>query len=110
MFVTRTIVLFAVAALFEVGGAYLVWLGLKEEKGLLAAGLGVIALGVYAVVQTLQPETNFGRLFAAYGGVFVTGSLLWGVTVEGFRPDRWDLAGVAIVLAGVGLIMFGPRG
>lgn len=78
--------LIAVAALFEVGGTSLVWVGLRNQRSLVAAGLGIVALGVYGVIETLQPETNFGRLFAAYGGVFATGSLLWGIAVEGSAP------------------------
>ena len=69
----------------------------------------MIALGVYGFVATLQPDAHFGRILAAYGGVFVAGSLLWGVLVDGFRPDRWDLIGAALCLAGVGVIMYAPR-
>lgn len=73
-------------------------------------GAGVIALGAYGLVATLQPDPNFGRILAAYGGIFVAGSLLWGVVVDGFRPDRWDIAGASICLIGVALIMYMPRG
>jgi small multidrug resistance family-3 protein len=69
----------------------------------------VAALGVYGFVATFQPDAHFGRVLAAYGGVFVAGSFLWGVLVDGFRPDRWDLAGAALCLAGVAVIMFAPR-
>jgi small multidrug resistance family-3 protein len=69
----------------------------------------VIALGAYGFVATFQPDPNFGRILAAYGGVFVAGSLAWGVLVDGFRPDRWDLAGAAICLVGVAVIMYAPR-
>ncbi|WP_022930239.1 YnfA family protein [Patulibacter americanus] len=106
----RSIALFVVAALFEIGGAWLVWQGLREHRGLLWVGGGVVALGLYGLVATLQPDAEFGRILAAYGGVFVAGSLAWGVVVDGFRPDRWDLAGAAVCLAGVGLIMYAPRG
>ena len=109
MTVTRSIVLFLVAALFEIGGAWLVWQGVREHKGLLWIGGGVIALGVYGFVATLQPDANFGRILAAYGGVFVAGSLAWGMVVDGFRPDRWDLAGALVCLGGVALIMYAPR-
>ncbi len=63
----------------------------------------------YGFVATLQPDANFGRILAAYGGVFVAGSLLWGVVADGFRPDRSDLVGAAICLIGVSVIMYGPR-
>jgi small multidrug resistance family-3 protein len=106
----RSIALFVVAALFEIGGAWLVWQGLREHRGLLWVGGGVVALGLYGLVATLQPDAEFGRILAAYGGVFVAGSLAWGMVVDGFRPDRWDLAGAAVCLAGVGLIMYAPRG
>ncbi len=109
MTVTRSIVLFAVAALFEIGGAWLVWQGVREHKGLLWIGGGVIALGIYGFVATLQPDANFGRILAAYGGVFVAGSLAWGMAVDGFRPDRWDLIGAAVCLVGVAVIMYAPR-
>ena len=72
--------------------------------------VGVVALGIYGFVATLQPDANFGRILAAYGGVFIAGSLLWGMVADGFKPDRWDVTGSLICLVGVALIMYGPRG
>ena len=60
-------------------------------------------------MATFQPDAHFGRILAAYGGIFVAGSLAWGVLVDGFRPDRWDLIGAAICLVGVAVLMYGPR-
>ena len=99
MIIARSILLFIVAALAEIGGAWLIWQGVREHRGLLFVGAGVIALGLYGFVATLQPDANFGRILAAYGGVFVAGSLAWGAVVDKFRPDRWDLIGAAICLA-----------
>ena len=110
MSVLRSIGLFLLAALAEIGGAWLVWQGVREQRGLLFIGAGVLALGAYGFVATLQPDAEFGRILAAYGGVFVAGSLGWGMLVDGFRPDRWDLIGAALCLAGVGVIMYAPRG
>jgi small multidrug resistance family-3 protein len=110
MTVTRSILLFVAAALFEIGGAWLVWQGVREHKGWAWIGAGVVALGVYGFVATLQPDASFGRILAAYGGVFVAGSLVWGMAVDGFEPDRWDVAGALVCLVGVALIMYGPRG
>jgi small multidrug resistance family-3 protein len=110
MSVSRSIGLFVLAALAEIGGAWLVWQGVREHRGLLFAGAGIIALGAYGFVATLQPDPHFGRILAAYGGVFVAGSLLWGMLVDGFRPDRYDLVGAALCLAGVAVIMYAPRG
>ena len=109
MTVLRSIVLFVVAALAEISGAWLVWQGVREDRGWLSAGLGVLALGAYGFVATLQHDPHFGRILAAYGGVFVTGSLLWGVIIDGFRPDRYDITGALICLIGVGVIMYAPR-
>lgn len=105
----RSVVLFLAAALAEIGGAWLVWQGVREHRGLLWVGAGVIALGLYGLIATLQPDANFGRILAAYGGVFVAGSLVWGAVVDGFRPDRWDIAGALICLLGVAVIMYSPR-
>ena len=105
----RSILLFVAAAGLEIGGAWLVWQGLREHRGWVWVGAGAIALGLYGAVATLQPDANFGRILAAYGGVFVAGSLLWGVVVDGFRPDRWDVAGALVCLVGVALIMYAPR-
>jgi small multidrug resistance family-3 protein len=110
MTVTRSILLFALAAVAEIGGAWLIWQGIREHRGWLRMGAGAIALGAYGFVATLQPDAHFGRILAAYGGVFVAGSLLWGMAFDGFRPDRWDVTGVLICLVGVGVIMYAPRG
>ena len=109
MLVLRSVLLFLVAAVAEIGGAWLVWQGVREHRGLLPIALGVAALGAYGFVATLQPSAEFGRVLAAYGGVFVAGSLAWAVVLDGFRPDRYDLAGAALCLAGVGVIMYAPR-
>lgn len=105
----KSIALFAAAALAEIGGAYLVWIGLRDDKGPLLVVLGILVLGLYGIVATFQPSNEFGRVLAAYGGVFIVGSIAWGVAFDGFRPDRYDLIGAAICLAGIGTIMYTPR-
>jgi small multidrug resistance family-3 protein len=110
MTVIRSLLLFVVAALAEIGWAWLVWQGVREHRGLVWIGAGVAALGLYGFVATLQSDPHFGRILAAYGGVFVGGSLTWGVVVDRFRPDRYDLAGAVVCLLGVAIIMYAPRG
>ncbi|NTW39375.1 MAG: YnfA family protein [Cellulomonadaceae bacterium] len=110
MTVVRSLALFVLAGLAEIGGAWLVWQGVREHRGLVWVGAGVVALGAYGFVATLQPDAHFGRILAAYGGVFVAGSLAWGMLVDGFRPDRWDVAGAVVCILGVALIMYAPRG
>jgi len=109
MGVIRSIGLFVVASIAEIGGAWLVWQGLREHRGIVWIGAGIVALAAYGFVATFQEDPNFGRILAAYGGIFVVGSLAWGVVADGFRPDRFDLIGAAICLAGVGVIMYAPR-
>jgi small multidrug resistance family-3 protein len=109
MSVLRTLLLFVVAAVAEIGGAWLVWQGVREDRGVAWVGAGIVALSAYGFVATLQEDAHFGRILAAYGGIFVAGSLAWGIVADGFRPDRYDLAGAAICLVGVAVIMFAPR-
>ena len=109
MDLARSIPLFVAAAVLEIGGAWLIWQGIRENRGWLWIGAGVVALGLYGAVATLQPDANFGRILAAYGGVFVVGSLAWGMVVDGFRPDRFDIVGALVCLIGVGVIMYAPR-
>lgn len=109
MGVVRSIILFLVAALAEIGGAWLVWQGVREHRGIAWIGAGIAALAAYGFVATFQDDPNFGRVLAAYGGIFVAGSLAWGIVLDGFRPDRYDLIGAAICLVGVAVIMYVPR-
>lgn len=109
MSVARTVALFVVAAVAEIGGAWLIWQGAREHRGAAWIGAGIVALAAYGFVATLQDDNNFGRILAAYGGIFVAGSLAWGIVVDGFEPDRYDVVGAAICLLGVGVIMFAPR-
>lgn len=109
MTITKTIILFVLAAVAEIGGAWLVWQAVREDKAWWWAVLGVVALGAYGFIAALQPDANFGRVLAAYGGVFIAGSLTWGMIFDKFSPDRWDVTGALICLLGVSIIMFAPR-
>jgi small multidrug resistance family-3 protein len=103
-----SVLLFLLAGLLEIGGGYLVWLWLRESRGWILGVVGGLILFLYAVVPTLQPA-HFGRVYAAYGGVFVVLSLLWGWSVGGVRPDRPEVVGALLCLIGVGVIMYWPR-
>ena len=109
MDVARSVALFAVAAVAEIGGAYLIWQAVREGRPWWLALLGGLSLFAYGFAASFQPDPNFGRILAAYGGIFVAGSLAWGVVFDGFRPDRYDLTGSAICLVGVVVIMYAPR-
>ena len=104
----RSIILFVVAGLMEIGGGYLVWLWIREGRAVLLGALGGFLLFLYGVVPTLQPA-HFGRVYAAYGGVFVVLSLLWGWWIDGHRPDVPEIVGSALCIVGVGFIMYWPR-
>jgi small multidrug resistance family-3 protein len=107
--VARTIALFVLAAIAEIGGAWLIWQGARENRGIAWIGAGIVALAGYGFVATFQEDNNFGRILAAYGGIFVAGSLAWGIVMDGFEPDRYDYLGATICLIGVAVIMFAPR-
>ena len=107
--VARSFLLFALAGLAEIGGGWLVWQWLREARPWPLGLAGALVLIAYGVIPTLQAEPHFSRVYAAYGGVFIVLSLLWGRLVDGFEPNRWDLLGMAVCLAGVALIMYGPR-
>ena len=100
---------FVIAGLFEIGGGYLVWLWLREGKNLWVGLVGGIVLFLYGIIPTFQPA-SFGRVYAAYGGVFVVLSLLWGWQIDKVTPDKFDILGGLIALVGVGVIMYWPRG
>ena len=104
----RTIVLFVLAGLCEIGGGYMIWTAIKDKQPLWVGIFGAIILGAYGVVATLQPA-NFGRTYAAYGGIFVALSLLWGWKVDKVRPDLYDIIGAIIILAGTVVIFYAPR-
>ena len=99
--------LFVLAGLCEIGGGYLIWGWLRQDKPLAWALLGAAILALYGVVAALQPIEAFGRVYAAYGGVFIALALVWGVLVEGWRPDRYDVMGAVIAVLGV-LVMVAP--
>jgi small multidrug resistance family-3 protein len=109
MAAARSIALFIAAGLAEIGGGYLVWRWLRQGAPLVVGILGALILVGYGIIPTLQRSADFGRVYAAYGGVFVVASLLWGWGVDGHRPDRYDWAGAVVVLAGVAIIYFAPR-
>jgi len=105
----RSISFFIIAGLCEIGGGYLVWLWLREGKPAWYAVAGAAVLVLYGVVPTFQPA-HFGRVYAAYGGVFIVLSILWGWQVDKIAPDRFDIIGSFVSLAGVAIIMYWPRG
>jgi small multidrug resistance family-3 protein len=110
MEIARSILLFLLAGLCEIGGGYLVWLWLREGRSAWLGLIGGIVLVLYGIIPTLQPAAfNFGRVYAAYGGAFIVLSLLWGWQIDRKAPDRFDLIGAMICLVGVTIIMYWPR-
>jgi len=110
MEIARSILLFLLAGLCEIGGGYLVWLWLREGRSVWLGLIGGIVLVLYGIIPTLQPAAfNFGRVYAAYGGAFIVLSLLWGWQIDRKAPDRFDLIGAMICLVGVTIIMYWPR-
>lgn len=107
--IAKSLFYFVIAGLCEIGGGYLVWLWLRERQSLWVGLCGAAVLILYGVVPTLQPA-NFGRVYAAYGGVFIVLSILWGWQVDKIAPDRFDLIGGLVALIGVFVIMYWPRG
>jgi small multidrug resistance family-3 protein len=105
----RSVALFVAAVAAEIGGAYMMWIGLKEGRGFGAIVGGAVVLVLYGLILVQQPSNEFGRVLPAYGGAFVVGSLLWGVVFDRFEPDSFDIAGALICLLGIGLIMYVPR-
>ncbi|MHC1685264.1 MAG: YnfA family protein [Clostridiaceae bacterium] len=107
----KSIIYFLIAGIFEIGGGYLVWIWLREGKSIWYGISGAIVLILYGVIPTLQPPNfNFGRVYAAYGGIFIVLSILWGYKVDNVMPDKFDLIGGAIALIGAIIIMYAPRG
>ena len=100
---------FILAGLCEIGGGYLIWLWLKEGQHIVYALAGAIILTIYGIIPTLQPQGNFGKIYAAYGGIFIVLSILWGWAIDNVIPDRFDIIGGFISLIGVAVIMYWPR-
>lgn len=104
----KSLVVFVLAGLCEIGGGYLVWQWLKEGRSAWLGGLGGVILVLYGIIATWQPA-NFGRVYATYGGIFIVMAMLWGWWVDGRAPDRWDWVGAGIALLGAAIILWMPR-
>jgi small multidrug resistance family-3 protein len=104
-----SIVLFIAAGLAEIGGGYLVWLWLKESKPLWYGIVGSIILVAYGIIPTLQTFPSFGRVYAAYGGVFVVLAVLWGWLIDKKSPDINDWLGATVCLIVVSIMLWAPR-
>jgi len=108
--IIQYLIYFFLAGVCEIGGGYLVWQWLREGKSVWFALLGALILVFYGVIPTWQPvSASFGRVYAAYGGIFILLSILWGWQVDRVAPDRFDLIGGFIALLGVLVIMYWPR-
>lgn len=106
----KTALAYLLAALAEIGGCFAVWAVLRQGAHPVLLAVGALALGLFAWALTLSPAAAAGRAFAAYGGVYIAASLGWMWAVEGTRPDRWDVVGGALALAGAAVILLAPRG
>lgn len=100
--------LFILAGIFEIGGGYLFWLWIRENREISFALVGAIVLFIYGIIPTFQPS-HFHRIYATYGGIFVVMSLIWGWVFDGTAPDVYDIIGSLIILVGVTIIYYWPR-
>ena len=108
LFIFSTFSLFIVAAIAEIGGGYLIWQWLRERKKIIFGLIGSFMLFLYGVIPTLQPS-NFGRVYAAYGGIFVVTAIIWGLVVDKKKPDRFEIIGGIVVILGAMIIFYAPR-
>src|ERR1039457_4476732 len=108
MNVIKSISIFILAGFCEIGGGYLIWLWLKEGKPFYYGIVGGIILALYGVVATLQ-ASNFARVYATYGGIFIVMSLIWAYKMDNYHPDKYDIIGAVIALGGVSVIYYAPR-
>ena len=106
---SRTLPWFFLSGVLEVGGGYLVWRWLREHQNPWQGVIGMLMLAVYGISATKIPAP-FGRVYAAYGGIFIVISIFWAMAFDHFHPDIWDKAGAFLVLVGVGLMILAPRG
>ena len=107
---TKTALIYLLAAAAEIGGCFSFWLWLREGRPILWLVPGMASLALFAWLLTLVDTANAGRAYAAYGGIYICASLAWLWAVEGVRPDRWDALGALICLCGAAVILLGPRG
>lgn len=108
IFLLTSIALFFVAALLEIGGGYMVWKWLRERRGVFFGIVGGIVLFIYGIITTFQPS-HFGRVYAAYGGIFIISSILWGMFIDKKKPDRYEVIGSVLAVTGAIIIFYGPR-
>lgn len=106
--IVKSVSYFILAGLCEIGGGYLIWLWLREGKPIAYGLVGSVVLVLYGIIPTFQ-TANFGRVCAAYGGIFIVLSIMWGWKIDGITPDRFDIIGGIIALIGVAVIMYWPR-
>lgn len=106
--ILTTIGLFLFASVLEIGGGYLVWKWLRDHKGKIFGLVGGLILFSYGIIITFQ-SGDFGRVYAAYGGIFTVASLLWGYWIDKKKPDRFEIIGSIIVLIGVAVMFYFPR-
>ncbi len=105
-----SVAIYGLAALAEIGGYFAFWAWLRMGRSVWLLAPGMVSLALFAWLLTLIPSEAAGRAYAAYGGVYILSSILWLWIVESRVPDRWDVSGAAICLAGAAIILFGPRG
>lgn len=108
MNIFRSLLFFVITGLFELGGAYLIWLWLRENYSLWYGLMGAVVLFIYGILPTIQPA-NFGRVQAAYSGIFLLVAIFWGWGIDKTPPDKFDIIGAIVALMGTMIIMYAPR-
>jgi len=107
--IAKSSFLFFLAGLAEIGGGYFIWIWLKNDAHIMWGLVGGLVLILYGVIPTFQQFPNFGRIYAAYGGVFIIMSILWGWWIDGIKPDSYDWLGTIVALIGSAIILWSPR-